>query len=195
MTPVEDVEMQQVEDKLLPGGPLLTLAIAIVMLFTIGVMTFASQPLADLRLARLLIVDGAGRERAVLQTQPAGGAVLQLRDPRGTARVDLTCDQDSGTFLNLYGAHGERAYQRVSLGLLEAGPVLMLVASDGRASLLLHQPDDLTVWAVGPANQTRAKVPTTAVFAVTADGQAQRAPFTPAGMQSAAVAPMTEQLE
>ena len=114
----------------------------------------------EVRARRLVLVDAAGRERAVLRmVEDAPGLVL--RDAAGKTRAVLDVDED-GPGLALFDAAGKGC---AGLGVHKDGPVLRLFDVDGktRAGLGVHKSGS-GLYLYDESGKTRAGL------AVNADG-------------------------
>jgi hypothetical protein len=84
------------------------------------------EPAAVLRARTIELVDGDGRVRASLKTEPSGEVVLRMMDPEGDIRVKLGASDDgSGLLLtddrSEPGVHALAEREGTSLMLAERG--------------------------------------------------------------------------
>ena len=104
---------------------------------------FACQP-DEVRVKRLVLVDGEDRERAVLETD-SGVVILSLYDQADTRRVSLVSGNGTDALV-ITDKNGE---DRISLGLAEGvGPVLTLEDAEGRMRAVMSGADENPLVAV-----------------------------------------------
>lgn len=114
-------------------------ALGVAALAVAGAM--AQPPLKELSVKTLRIVDGAGRDRIVLSSDPQS-ADITLFDPSGKSRLTLDVAKDRRPVLQFADETG-REKNRLVLGLEDEGhPALLLYDSSGRKRVAFGIPKE-----------------------------------------------------